>query len=159
MSTRWAAIRAFYRRHADAIMSAGPADWGIDPYAWDHEAGIVLTPIERAIWVDIRSESAVLYPQVPVAGYFVDFGNPAARVAIECDGAQWHQDLEKDQARQRAIESQGWIVYRITGRDCSARDVYTTDDEGRERFSPGPARQLIRRVCDAHGIRYGVAHA
>jgi hypothetical protein len=150
---KWHGIRAFYAKHAEAIIAAGPNQWGIDPYAWEFEAGIAMTPIERAIWHDIRAEGAVLYPQFPVAGRFVDYGNPAARVAIECDGAQWHQDADKDRLRQAAIEREGWAVYRLTGRECAAVDNHDDDEDGRARFVPGPARLLIRMVCDRHGIR------
>lgn len=154
MATTWAAIRAFYRRHAADIQAAGPTRWGCDPYGWSFEAHISLTPIEAAVWHDIRAERAVLYPQIPVAGRFVDFGNPCARVALECDGLQWHQDIDRDARRQRQIEAAGWTVYRITGSDCVKPDSYELDDLGVERLVPGPARTLIRRICDAHGVRH-----
>lgn len=111
-----------------------------------------MTPIEAAIWTDIRCEGAVLYPQYPVGRYFVDFANPRARVALECDGKEWHQDQAKDDARQSDIESWGWTVYRIGGGDCLRADRYEEDDFGREHFYPGPARQLIRDIARRHGL-------
>ena len=137
------AIRGFYRVAIGDIRDAGAAEWGIDPYEVDWLR--IFTPIEQALWHDIRAASAVLYPQFPAGQYFVDFGNPVARVAIECDGALWHQDKEKDQERQRAIEAMGWKVYRITGRDCKS-------DFNEERMERSPARKLIDEVVLLHGI-------
>lgn len=126
--------------------------WALDPYAWDHQAGIEMSPIEAAIWHDIRNEGLVLYPQFPVAGYFVDFGNPAARVAIECDGKAFHQDAAADRKRQRHIEAKGWAVYRLTGAQCAAVDDRTVDGFDRESYTRNPAAQLLAEVGRRHGI-------
>lgn len=149
LAARFARVAEFYRRHERDILDAGQ-DWGIDPYAWDHAAGITLTPIELALWEFIRIEDAVLYPQYPVRGYFVDFGNPLAKVAIECDGAAYHQDHEKDAKRQALIEDLGWTVYRIGGRACLEDDVEGDDDDGMPELRRGAAHQLIRSICDNH---------
>ena len=44
------------------------------------------------------------------------------RLDIECDGAAFHVDREKDAARDRAIEAEGWKVMRFSGRQLS-RDM------------------------------------
>ena len=44
------------------------------------------------------------------------------RLDIECDGAAFHTQREKDAARDRAIEAQGWQVIRFSGRELS-RDI------------------------------------
>lgn len=137
------AIRSFYKLASADIVKAGRAEWGVDPYEVDWL--MVFTPIENALWYDIRMAGAVLYPQYPVLNYFVDFGNPVAKVAIECDGAAFHQDTERDATRQRAIEAAGWTVYRITGRDCK------TDFDEQERTA-GAARQLINEIVQRHRI-------
>lgn len=147
----WGAIRAHYRDRARRIADAGRSEWGIDPYAWDNGM-LSLTPIEYALWCDIRAENAVLYPQFPVLGVFVDFANPVAKVAIECDGKAFHQDKAKDEARDARLLRNGWSVYRITGRDC-----FTFDDE--EARTVGFARSFVREICDRHGIRRGAAEA
>ena len=49
--------------------------------------------------------------------YFVDFGDPWRQIAIECDGAQWH-DEKADAIRDSNLAGLGWIVHRISGRDC-----------------------------------------
>lgn len=152
-SQNWERIRAHYRHNEMAIHQAGASEWGIDPYAWDHDAGIQMTPIEAWLWSDIRAVGAVLYPQYPVGRRFVDFGNPVARVAIECDGAQFHQDAAADAQRQREIEALGWTVYRLTGRECRTDDYSAEDDVGRLRHFTGAAYRRIADIAEAHGLR------
>jgi very-short-patch-repair endonuclease len=137
-----------------AIYRAGRACWGIDPYAWEHEAGITLTPIELALWHDIRAVGAVLYPQYPVGRFFVDFGNPVARLAIECDGAQWHRSASADALRQREIEEQGWTVHRISGRDCKTDTVVSESETGALSVQLSPARRFLLSIAESAGIRY-----
>lgn len=146
---RFARVREHYRRHLPAIMSNG-SEWFDDAYSWEHEAGIVLTPIEKALWHDIRAERLVLYPQFPVGRYFVDFGNPVWRVAIECDGERWHTDTDRDATRQAEIEAMGWSVYRITGRDCLTDFEQVEDDNGATSVRTGSAREFIRTVKARH---------
>lgn len=143
-----------YRRHTLAIYEAGKSDWGIDVNAWDFEAGIELSVIETALWSEIRCVGVVMYPQYPVAGYFVDFGNPVARVAIECDGKAWHEDKAKDAERQTEIEDNGWVVYRISGADCLKESDYDEDEFGQERIVMSPACKLIKDIAELHGIRF-----
>jgi len=132
----WDLVRKFYAHYEPKILAAGANEWGMDTYAWDHEAKIVLTPIEASLWHDIRAADAVLYPQYPVDRFFVDFGNPIAKVAIECDGKTWHQDKAKDDVRQSLIEARGWTVYRFTGSQCHSIEVAVA----------------IRRIAEQHGI-------
>lgn len=153
LTARFKRIRAFYAELHDAIMANG-CEWADgDAYAWDWQGRITLTPIERALWHDIRGEDCVMYPQYPVGRFFVDFGNPAARVAIECDGERWHTDKARDAQRQAEIEAAGWTVYRISGRDCFTDFEETEDENGGPLIKAGAARQLIRHVCRMHDIK------
>ncbi len=145
-----AALIQFYRLAAPQIIEAGPSEWGIDPYEVDWIS--VFTPIELALWHDIRAADLVMYPQYPIGGYFVDFANPAAKVCIECDGSQWHKDVEKDAIRQRNIEAKGWTMYRITGRDCKT-------DSDSETGAKSAARAFIDRIAANHPVSRGGAHA
>lgn len=149
----WDGIRRHYRRHSQEIYNAGRSQFGIDPYAWEHDGGIKLTPIERALWSDIRAVCVVLYPQYPVGRFFVDFANPVARVAIECDGELWHQDAAKDAMRQKDIERDGWKVYRITGVECLKNSEEGEDEYGRRAYRCSHAYSLIRDISQEHGIR------
>lgn len=49
--------------------------------------------------------------------YFIDFVIPNKRIAIECDGENWHYNIEKDKYRQLIIEYYGWKVLRFTGNE------------------------------------------
>ena len=141
---QYEAAKYFYSTHTPLIMEAPRNEWAGDPYAWDR--WISMTPIEAWLWGDIRDANAVFYPQYPVGRFFVDFANPRAKVAIECDGKAYHRDVAKDAARQREIEDMGWTVYRITGKEC----MTDFDDETRQH---GYARMFIEEIADRHGLR------
>lgn len=114
-SAIWQAIREIYRLEQPSI-EAGM----YDPYIVDWPS--LFTPIEREMWCSIRVFGGLrFFPQYPVGRFFVDFGDPWTKVAIECDGAQWH-NAEKDAARDKALREIGWITHRIKGRDCFADD-------------------------------------
>ena len=136
-------LRQFYRLALPQILEAGSNEWGIDPYEVDWIS--IFTPIELALWHDIRAADLVMYPQFPIGGYFVDFANPAAKVCIECDGSQWHQDAEKDAIRQQRIEGFGWTMYRISGRDCKT-------DSHPETGEAGAARTFINHIAAHHAV-------
>lgn len=148
---RFAEITAFYEKRFGSILLESD-EWGIDPYEWESCRAISLTPIEAALWHDIRAVDIVVYPQYPVGRFFVDFGNPVARVAIECDGARWHLDKEKDSKRDEELAALGWTVYRITGRDCFTDTEELRDASGRLDVSLSPARRFVQAVADRHPI-------
>jgi hypothetical protein len=101
--TRFDEAAKHYKQYRTEILEAGRSEWGVDPYEW--ECFSKMSPIESDLWRCIRAVDAVLYPQFPIGRYFADFCNPVAGVVIECDGAMWHQDAEKDAKRQNAIEA------------------------------------------------------
>jgi very-short-patch-repair endonuclease len=68
-----------------------------------------------------------------------------AKVAIECDGKHYHTDKSKDQARDRQLESLGWIVYRIDGADC----IKDSDEE----MGESPASVFVRNIVEIHGVK------
>lgn len=146
---------AFYSRFARKVMSSPANEWATDAYAWDHDGGIWLSPIEKNLWSDIRTADLVLYPQWPVAGFFVDFGNPVARVAIECDGKAFH-DVARDAPRQRAIEAKGWTVYRFNGWMCNQQEVVEHFDLlGHVKRSESDCLTRIRAIGQQHRIARG----
>jgi very-short-patch-repair endonuclease len=142
---KWDAISRFYKHVTPLILNAKSNEWAIPPYEWEECDGIVFTPIETALWHDIRAANAVMYPQYPIYGMFVDFANPVAKVAIECDGAEFHKDKARDAARDEILQSKGWMVYRITGRDCK-----TDFDE--ETKQEGNAKKFINEICKNHKV-------
>ena len=141
--TRWNALRKFYKLADKEIREAGQNQWGIDPYEIDWLR--VFTPIEQALWHDIRGANLVMYPQYPVLNFFVDFGNPVAKVAIECDGAAWHQDKDKDARRDEKLRLEGWFVYRISGKNCLT-------DFNEETMIKGAARRFIDEIAEFHSL-------
>jgi hypothetical protein len=137
---------AFYEAFGAGISTAQSNAW---PYPIDPSmltATFAMTPIEQAIWERIRELDAVFYPQYPVDRFFADFANPIARVAIECDGVQFHQDSDRDQARDARFHELGWKVYRIPGRLCVSEA--DPDDESAIPFS----RRFVRAIADRHGL-------
>lgn len=153
LSARFDAILRHYAALAPVILAGPSDDWAVDAYSWDTPAsGIRMSPIERALWGDIREQNMVMYPQWPVSGYFVDFANPVAKVAIECDGAAFHVDAKRDAIRQRHLEDKGWTVYRISGSDCMQDERVHEDDEGREIVTSSPAWQFLLRIGGSHAV-------
>lgn len=136
----WNAIRAHYNAVGPEILAERKDEWAIDAYAWNDV--VTLTPIEDWLWIHIRAANAIFYPQYPVGRYFVDFANPVARVAIECDGAAFHTDKAKDQKRDEELAAMGWKVYRVPGHICVRDNDHET---GRIRDA---ARFVYRIVLD-----------
>lgn len=147
--TNWNAIRQFYMELEAAIFEAGRNEWACgDAYLWDWQGGISMTPIERWLWSDIRALDAVLYPQYPVGRFFVDFANPVAKVAIECDGQAFHQDKAKDAARDTELAALGWKVYRFPGWECRT-------DFNEETMTSGSAYLRLKEITNQYRIRRG----
>ena len=144
------ALRAYYAAASEEINSSPADEWAIDVYEVDWLR--LFTPIERALWFDIRLCGAVLYPQYPVGRFFVDFGNPSSKVAIECDEKIHDQRVQEDASRQAEIEQAGWTVYRISGRNCFDAGETWFDQEGTERTEWSAAERLIRLVIERHGV-------
>lgn len=101
----YAALREIYANRGE----------GYDPYLVDWIR--VFTPIELDAWDTIRGRALPFYPQYPLDGIILDFADPDKKIAIECDGKDWH-DKDKDRARDEKLFSKGWVVYRVTGREC-----------------------------------------
>lgn len=153
-SLRFEAIKRHYADLAPVILSGRSDEWAVGAYAWDTpSSGIRLSPIEQLLWCDIRQQNIVMYPQYPVGRYFVDFANPVAKVAIECDGAAFHVDAAKDASRQRQIEALGWTVYRISGSDCVRNEIETEDDEGRVTVTSSPAWDFMAFIARNHAVK------
>lgn len=109
--SKWNALREIYKIQDDHIRGVWPRPYS--PYlAWSH-----MSPIEVNAWNAIRRFSLPFYPQYPVGKFFVDFGDPVARLAIECDGKKWH-DAKRDAERDAQLGEHGWTVKRFTGRQC-----------------------------------------
>lgn len=136
MKNHFTAIRMAYEKVMPEIEKDGLD--GFDPYFFNWV--LVMSPIEEKMWIDIRSSGLTLLPQFPVLGFFLDFADPSKKIAIECDGAKWH-DPAKDRIRYDKLIAAGWHVYRLTGRECNAvtpwlhsEDVDITEEQYEKHF-------------------------
>lgn len=131
----WQERFALFRRNYDLkqrMVDAGLSSWEFsDPYEvadWP----MLFTHIEAGFWSDIRAAGLPLWPQLPVGRFFVDFGNPVHRVAVECDGREFHKDKAKDAARDAELSAMGWTVHRIEGWQCMGQALDCDDDVTKE---------------------------
>lgn len=80
------------------------------------EAG---SPFEVEVASALVRQGFHIEQQVQVGNYFIDMvaSSGAARIAIECDGEQWHgpDRLQDDLFRQAMLERAGWRFIRIRG--------------------------------------------
>lgn len=103
---KWSSIRSIYKLIDTDVYTPYPVSWTR-----------IFTPIEDMTWGEIRGVGLPFYPQFPIGKFFADFADPITRIAIECDGKDYHS-AEKDARRDFFIKSQGWRVFRISGADC-----------------------------------------
>jgi very-short-patch-repair endonuclease len=58
-------------------------------------------------------------PEYPVIGYRIDLviQGENARLAVECDGDQYHtlENWEADQIREQQLRRAGWVFWRVSG--------------------------------------------
>lgn len=82
---------------------------------------IIDSPIEEYLWHALEKEelSFMARRQFEIGPYKIDIAFPMAKVAIECDGAEYHRSnqlqLERDQKRDKYLARKGWRTLRIEG--------------------------------------------
>jgi very-short-patch-repair endonuclease len=84
---------------------------------------------ERDLFTRLSERGYKVTPQVGSEGFYIDMvveGEGGRRLAIECDGDQYHgpERWADDMRRQRILERVGWTFWRCFGSD------YTIDTEG-----------------------------
>ena len=76
---------------------------------------------EVDVCLDIADHGFKIIPQYQVAEYHIDLvvEGTESRLAVECDGDEWHgiEEYEGDAARQRILERCGWRFFRIRGHE------------------------------------------
>jgi very-short-patch-repair endonuclease len=75
------------------------------------------SPFEQEVYDELTMRGYWVTPQVPVGQYRIDMvveGHNDARLAIECDGDQFHgpDKWADDMRRQRVLERAGWVFWR-----------------------------------------------
>ena len=117
-----AALRAFYAAHpekhpnarlAQKARRSGPAS---------------TTYIERMMWKELKARGISFSYNHRVGSLWVDFALVEHNIAVECDGAYWHQDEEKERTRDARLEAAGWTMLHFTGSEIE-RDVSACADK------------------------------
>ncbi|GAB2594346.1 hypothetical protein Aab01nite_82850 [Paractinoplanes abujensis] len=99
---------------------------------------------EQRVFRKIRERGFFVVPQFPVGTRFLDLVvvGDGSRLAVECDGHQWHTspaDTAADARRDRELRRMGWNVVRIR--------------ESEFEFDPDRELATLWRRLDEHGIR------
>ncbi|WP_186157057.1 hypothetical protein [Burkholderia gladioli] len=95
---------------AASYAAFGPDDWNReDPYQVADWAAI-LTPAEFGAWQDIRAWGLPLWPRLSVGDFTISFGNPIARVALQCGDVT---------SADHWLTQIGWRVIRATASQCT----------------------------------------
>nr|WP_084251138.1 DUF559 domain-containing protein [Sphingomonas pruni] len=76
------------------------------------------TPAERALWRLISRYRPAFTRQLSIDDlYIVDLANREAKLAVEIDGSQHHDQATYDTERTAYLEAQGWRVIRLWNSD------------------------------------------
>ena len=112
-----------------------------------------MSPIEVALYDAMRREGLAPFPQFYIQGYYADFAFPDVRVAVEADGAAYHEGVrhEHDRKRDWILGRAGWTVKRFHGttiyhKAANCAYVIRREVEGRRAMAAAVAREAeIRR--------------
>lgn len=81
------------------------------------------TAAEALLWSKLRKSrlgGLTFTRQLPVAGYFGDFGCRGLKLIVELDGSQHVENAEADAERTRRIEAEGYRVIRFWNNDLKS---------------------------------------
>jgi len=114
---------------------------------------IWMSPIEVTLYDAMRREGLSPFPQFYIQGYYADFAFPDVRVAVEADGAAYHEGVRHEQDRKRdwILGRAGWTVKRFHGttiyhKAANCAYVVRREVEGRRAAAAAFAREAeIRR--------------
>src|SRR2546427_2982447 len=112
-----------------------------------------MSPIEVALYEAMRQEGLSPFPQFCIQGYYVDFAFTDVGVAVEADGAAYHEGarLQRDRKRDWILRRAGWTVKRFHGttiyhKAANCAYVVRREVEGRRAMAAAKAREAeIRR--------------
>src|SRR5437899_12076200 len=112
-----------------------------------------MSPIEVALYDAMRREGLSPFPQFYIQGYYAAFAFPDVRVAVEADGAAYHEGVrhEHDRKRDWILGRAGWTVKRFHGttlyhKAANCAYVIRREVEGRRAMAAAVAREAeIRR--------------
>jgi very-short-patch-repair endonuclease len=78
-------------------------------------------PERQFFWAAVKAQ-LMIEPAFRVGRYELDFAYPQLQIGVEIDGYQFHsgyQQRERDYARERDLQIQGWKIVRFTAREVS----------------------------------------
>lgn len=90
-----------------------------DAYGWKVECEKPLYRVPRkASWDNWKLDFEPYFQEQTKARYYLDFflSRKDCKIDIEIDGAQWHQDKEKDERRDELVTDLDIQVFRIPAR-------------------------------------------
>lgn len=97
-------------------------------------------------WIEYRMKAALRRAGIDAAynyrvgNRWIDLALVDEKIAVECDGDYWHQDVHKERERDDFLRSQGWAVLHFTGSEIR-KDVDACAAE-------------VRRVLKNHAGEY-----
>jgi|GEM_PF-6554648 len=99
------------------------------------------TPAERALWEIVNRPEFREWrfrKQLSISSYFIDVAATSIKLAIEADGDS-HDDPEHDEARDRALAEEKWLVLRFRNEQIIDRPDHVAEAIlnaciGRKRF-------------------------
>lgn len=111
---------------------------------------------EVAVANKLISRGYKIEQQIPVGAYRLDlvaYGENGRRVAIECDGEQYHSGplaIRRDMVRQAQLERVGWTFIRIPGEEHARNPEGTIDRVCKELEEHGVLPQHCEGNLEAH---------
>lgn len=82
------------------------------------------SPIEWRLYNALVNKGETVEPQVPCGKYRIDLVLRAYRIAIECDGKEFHsspQQKARDRRKNAYLRENGWTVLRFSGSAINGR--------------------------------------
>ena len=122
----------------DACLAHDNALRDLATYTLRLEAAGFDSPLELGLHEALLKRGIAARTGVVVGHHRLDLAieHDGVRLDIECDGAAFHTDYEKDAARDHAVQAEGWSVMRFSGRALS-RDLDACVEEIVDRLASG----------------------
>ncbi|MGG4156896.1 MULTISPECIES: DUF559 domain-containing protein [Bacteria] len=82
------------------------------------------SPIEWRLYKALIFRGEIVEPQVPCGKYRIDLALKPYRIAIECDGKEFHSSPEQiahDRRKNKYLRKNGWKVLRFSGSAINGR--------------------------------------
>src|SRR2546427_13165069 len=119
-----------------------------------------MSPIEVSLYDAMRREGLSPFPQFYIQGYYVDFAFPDVGIAVEADGAAYHEGVRHEQDRKRdwILGRAGWTVKRFHGTTIyhkadNCAYVVRREVEGRRAMAtPAAGKAAIRRQAQGDAL-------